>query len=217
MKKYPKPQKFIPRNPHKYIGDVNRIIARSGLEISYMRFFDSSNNIVAWNSEEIVVNYLNPFDNKLHRYFVDFWAQTKNGDKFLIEIKPHSQCLSEERKMEISKKRSRKGSDNGMFQSARFGELNPMYGKIQSDETKQKISLANKGKPSKRKGKRLTEEQKKNMEGVNSKSWVFLYNGEKVEFVNLKKYSKEHGLNETCMSRVYRGISVIHKGYTKYE
>ena len=125
--------------------------------------------------------------------------------------------MSEERKMEISKKRSRKGSDNGMFQSARFGELNPMYGKIQSDETKQKISLANKGKPSKRKGKRLTEEQKKNMEGVNSKSWVFLYNGEKVEFVNLKKYSKEHGLNETCMSRVYRGISVIHKGYTKYE
>ena len=93
MKKYPKPQKFIPRNPHKYIGDVNRIIARSGLEISYMRFFDSSNNIVAWNSEEIVVNYLNPFDNKLHRYFVDFWVQTKNGDKFLIEIKPHSQCL----------------------------------------------------------------------------------------------------------------------------
>lgn len=133
------------------------------------------------------------------------------------KIRATLNSMSQERKIEISKKRTRKGSDNGMFESARFGELNPMYGKTQSDETRQKISLANKGKPSKRKGKKLTEDEKKNMEGVNSKSWTFLYNGEKVEFVNLKKYSKEHGLNDVCMSRVYRGIFVNHKGYTKYE
>lgn len=92
-KSYPKPTKFIPRNPQKYVGDVNRIISRSGLETSYMRYFDISSNIVQWASEEIVINYINPFDNKIHRYFPDFYIQTKNGDKFLVEIKPHSQCL----------------------------------------------------------------------------------------------------------------------------
>ena len=92
-KSYPKPQKFIPRNPQKYVGDVNNIISRSGLETSYMRYFDMSSNIVQWASEEIVINYINPFDNKIHRYFPDFYIQTNNGDKFLVEIKPHSQCL----------------------------------------------------------------------------------------------------------------------------
>jgi len=92
-KSYPKPQKFIPRNPHKYVGDVNNIISRSGLETSFMLLFDNSTNIVKWCSEEIVVPYINPFDNKPHRYFVDFWVETNKGSKFLVEIKPYSQCV----------------------------------------------------------------------------------------------------------------------------
>lgn len=90
---YPKPVKYKVRNTEKYIGNINNVIARSGLELKFFYFFDNNPNIVKFSSEEIVVPYMNPFDNKVHRYIVDFYVKTKNGDKFLVEIKPHSQCL----------------------------------------------------------------------------------------------------------------------------
>lgn len=88
---YPKPQKFIPRNPSKYVGDVNQIIARSNLEFRYFQLCDTSNKIKKWNSEDWVVPYISPVDGKPHRYFVDLYIEKTDGKKFLIEIKPLSQ------------------------------------------------------------------------------------------------------------------------------
>ncbi len=92
-KSYPKPQKFTPRNPKKYIGDVNNIIARSQLESKYFLFCDLNDGIVKWNSEEVIVPYLSPIDNKVHRYFIDLYVETNKGNKFLVEIKPYSQTI----------------------------------------------------------------------------------------------------------------------------
>jgi hypothetical protein len=64
-----------------------------------MIWLDQNESVVSWNSEDIVIPYLYPIDNKMHRYFVDMIATFKIGEnKFktvLIEIKPKKQSLIE--------------------------------------------------------------------------------------------------------------------------
>ena len=98
--------KFRPRNIKKYKGDYNNIFYRSSWECKYMSFLDSDPRIIEWSSEEIIVPYRSPVDNKMHRYFVDFFVkmQTINGIKvFLIEIKPKKQSRPPEPKKRVTK------------------------------------------------------------------------------------------------------------------
>ena len=80
--------KFRPSNRQKYKGDITNIIYRSLWERNFMRYCDENKDIVEWGSEELIVPYISPLDNKQHRYFPDFYIKTKNGDKFMVEIKP---------------------------------------------------------------------------------------------------------------------------------
>jgi hypothetical protein len=84
--------KFSPKNYKKYKGNPTNIIYRSSWELKFMNYCDLNENILEWSSEEIVIPYLSPLDQKFHRYFVDFWIKVKdrNGEikKYLIEIKP---------------------------------------------------------------------------------------------------------------------------------
>ena len=54
-------------------------------------------NIIEFSSEEIVIPYKSPIDNKFHRYFVDFYIKVKQSDntikEYLIEIKPSKQTV----------------------------------------------------------------------------------------------------------------------------
>lgn len=88
--KFPKPQMFVPKNPQKWI-NANNIIARSNLEKRFFKFFDTNESIIMVASEEMFVSYVSPVDNKIHRYFVDVVYKTKDGRKFMAEIKPDSQ------------------------------------------------------------------------------------------------------------------------------
>jgi len=87
--------KYVPLNPNKIIGDIDKIVYRSSWEKVVMTHFDVSSSVVKWGSEVIVIPYRSPKDNKLHRYFIDFIIVTKNSkDKYivtLIEVKPDSQ------------------------------------------------------------------------------------------------------------------------------
>lgn len=60
-----------------------------------MIWADEKPSVVKWRSEETVIPYISPIDNRIHRYFVDFQIQVrqKNGalKTFLIEIKPEKQ------------------------------------------------------------------------------------------------------------------------------
>jgi hypothetical protein len=73
----------------------NNITYRSSFELLAFNFLDNTPDIVAWSSETIIVPYIKPQDQKLHRYYVDIWAivrQPNNKFKtFLIEIKPANQ------------------------------------------------------------------------------------------------------------------------------
>ena len=87
--------KFRPSKPKKYKGDPTNIVYRSLWELKFMRYCDSNNNIVKWSSEEIVIPYRSPLDNRFHRYFPDFYLKYKdNTGKMIeevIEIKPAKQ------------------------------------------------------------------------------------------------------------------------------
>jgi len=87
--------KFQPSYPKKYKGDVRNIIYRSLWERKFMVYCDLNENILEWGSEEIALPYRSPIDNRIHRYFPDFYIkyQNKTGKivKSLIEVKPLKQ------------------------------------------------------------------------------------------------------------------------------
>jgi hypothetical protein len=89
--------KYQPSFPKKYKGDPTNIVYRSLWERTFMRYCDTNENILEWFSEEIAVPYRSPIDNKIHRYFPDFYIKVKesNGSikKYLIEIKPKKQTI----------------------------------------------------------------------------------------------------------------------------
>lgn len=108
---HPKPRRWIPKHPEKYVGDVNNIIARSSWEIKFLNYCDTHPEIIKYASEELVIPYISPVDGKPHRYFVDFviLVRTKSGEmkKFAVEVKPYAQTLPPTLQPKNSKQRMR--------------------------------------------------------------------------------------------------------------
>jgi hypothetical protein len=84
-------------NPEKYLGDPTTVIYRSLWERKFAHFFDTHPSILEWSSEEIIIRYLSPIDNRWHRYFPDFWIKVKTKDdtvvEYVVEVKPAKQTL----------------------------------------------------------------------------------------------------------------------------
>ena len=55
---------FKPQNPKKYMGDPTNIVYRSGWEKRVMDWCDANPNIKQWSSEEIVIPYKSPVDDR---------------------------------------------------------------------------------------------------------------------------------------------------------
>ena len=87
--------KYYPSYPRKYKGDPTNIIYRSLWERKFMVYCDKNDNILEWASEEIAIPYRSPVDNRVHRYFPDFYMKVKErGGKikrYVIEVKPAKQ------------------------------------------------------------------------------------------------------------------------------
>jgi hypothetical protein len=92
----PKKGKFIPTRPEKYIGNPNNVIYRSGWELRLMKFLDTQSSVKKWCSEEVGIPYWHPIEQRLARYFIDFFViyedEKGNTHKVMIEIKPAAQC-----------------------------------------------------------------------------------------------------------------------------
>lgn len=88
---------YTPINPEKYKGNVKNIVYRSSWERAVLSWLDRNSNCISFSSEEIVIPYFSPFDNKMHRYYPDILATFKQKDgsvrTVLIEIKPYNQTL----------------------------------------------------------------------------------------------------------------------------
>ena len=100
--------KYKIKNPSKYLGNPTNIIYRSLMERRFMEWCDSNDKCYKWSSEEVVIPYISPIDNKQHRYFPDFLIQTPKG-WFLIEVKPLTQSRPPKKlvveNLELKKKR----------------------------------------------------------------------------------------------------------------
>lgn len=84
--------KFKPQNPQKYKGDPTQIFFRSSYELKFMQYCDLTESITEYQSEEFFIPYISPIDNRVHRYFPDFFVKykDKNGNNrtLVVEIKP---------------------------------------------------------------------------------------------------------------------------------
>ena len=88
--------KYKPSYPKKYKGDPTNIVYRSLWERKFMVYCDNNPSVIEWQSEEFCIPYRSPIDNKVHRYFPDFFIKYKDISgkikSSLIEIKPMRQC-----------------------------------------------------------------------------------------------------------------------------
>lgn len=88
------------------MGNPTQIMYRSMWERKFMKYCDSSPNILRWASEEIVIPYISPVDRKRHRYYVDFLIEIKTPEgikTWLIEIKPKKQCAAPEKRSRVTR------------------------------------------------------------------------------------------------------------------
>ena len=83
-----------------------------------MVYCDLNQNILEWGSEEIVIPYRSPIDNRVHRYFPDFYVKLKETTgktkKYIIEVKPKRQTKPPSRP-----KRQTKGYLREVYEHAR--------------------------------------------------------------------------------------------------
>ena len=100
--------KYKPTNIEKYKGDHRNIIYRSLWERKFMVYCDTNEKILEWGSEELVIPYKSPLDNKWHRYFPDFYIKyvdnQGNVRRSIIEIKPKKFCEAPKIQSRKSKK-----------------------------------------------------------------------------------------------------------------
>jgi hypothetical protein len=99
--------KFTPKNPKKYKGDPTNIIYRSLWERKFMKYLDENIAVLEWSSEEVIIPYKSPLDNRYHRYFPDFYMKARdtkgNIKEMLIEIKPKKETKEPAKKKRITK------------------------------------------------------------------------------------------------------------------
>lgn len=100
--------KFTPKYPEKYRGNPTNVIYRSLWELKVMRYFDSHPGVIEWASEEVIIPYVSPIDNRVHRYFPDFYVKMKNREgiieTLIIEVKPSAQT----KEPQVQEKRTRR-------------------------------------------------------------------------------------------------------------
>ena len=72
-----------------------------------MSWLDKNDDVLSWASEELIIPYVSPLDNRVHRYFPDFLVKVKTRDKtiktMLIEVKPKKQTIQPEPRKRITK------------------------------------------------------------------------------------------------------------------
>lgn len=83
------------QNAKKYFGP-EPIIYRSSLEKKFMIDMELNPKVEKWSSEQVVIPYTmkekknGKFVNVRHNYNTDFTVIMKNGEKYIVEVKPKS-------------------------------------------------------------------------------------------------------------------------------
>lgn len=80
--------RYILKNRKKYVGQPEKIIARSTWERSAFIWCEKNSRVLKWSSEELKIPYICATDKKNHIYYPDLWLLWADKTVSLIEIKP---------------------------------------------------------------------------------------------------------------------------------
>lgn len=86
---------YRPKNSKKYVG-LSHPTYKSSWELYFFKWCDNNPSVLEWSSESVVIPYISPIDNSVHRYYVDNAIVLNEGNKkvkYLVEIKPHKQTI----------------------------------------------------------------------------------------------------------------------------
>lgn len=81
-----------PKSCNKIIKGLEKdvIIYRSSYELKFITWLENNNQVKQWGSECICIPYTY-IDNKIHRYYPDYFVEFIDGTKMVVEVKPLSQ------------------------------------------------------------------------------------------------------------------------------
>lgn len=144
--------------------------------------------------------------NYWEEYYMNFYHSKYYENGYNVRDAGSNGKLSEQTKEKLSKiakeKGLWKGDKNPRHLDPLYGERNPMYGKHHTEETKEKISNANKGR-------QLSEEQKQkitdfmNTKHPRAKKVRCLETGE--IFLSARKAAEAYHTSHSCIARVCNG------------
>lgn len=99
--------RFTPKNPKKYKGDPTNVIYRSLWELRVMKYLDENTAVIEWSSEELIIPYVCPTDNRLHRYYPDFVVKVRKVDgtvqTMILEVKPKKETMEPKKRKRATK------------------------------------------------------------------------------------------------------------------
>jgi hypothetical protein len=79
----------------KFRGPSFAVKYRSSYEYRFIIGYCENNpNVIEWSYETLAIPYIGP-TGKSHNYYIDFIITYKNGDTYLIEVKPYCQTLEQ--------------------------------------------------------------------------------------------------------------------------
>lgn len=113
--------RYTVKNPKKYVGDPTKVIYRSSWELRCMNYFDSSETVLKWSSEELAIPYISPIDKRWHRYYPDFVIQVLDEQNrvktIMIEVKPEKQTKPPQPRKRTTKRYIQEVKDWGINSS----------------------------------------------------------------------------------------------------
>jgi hypothetical protein len=66
---------------------------KSSLELKAIKYFDMNKFVNKFSLDPFAIKYYKPTTGKFHRYFVDFFVEFENNQKFLVEIKSSGETV----------------------------------------------------------------------------------------------------------------------------
>lgn len=79
-----------PQSCKKLIDYSKPIIFRSSYEKKFVHWLESSSQVVRWGSECLCIPYTY-IDGQIHKYYPDYYLETVDGNRIVVEIKPFNQ------------------------------------------------------------------------------------------------------------------------------
>lgn len=156
-------------------------------------------------------------------YGLSLNALSPNG--YSLKLGTGRGTVSEEtrKRLSISHIGIQAGENNYWFGKSRLGVESPHYGKSHTQETRQQISKAMKGRYDGENhpqyGTKHTEEtkEKQRLKKVKKTYYFISPFGDKVEIKNVRKFCRDNSLHHGHMYAVAQGKEQQHKGWTLWE